>query len=113
MVRAELRQSLELASYSIAGEGTDGLALSQNGVLGPWMEHGWGSQVRLLRAIDTYWCPQGPDNVAQFLKLNKVTEEWKKQYPVSKRKALHVGNHLNRNFSLSLKTLPVLFLNQS
>lgn len=42
----------------------------------PWVQLKWGpgpmdgalvgSQVRLLRAINTYWCPQGPDNVDQF-----------------------------------------------
>lgn len=72
VVRAGLWESLEPASYSIAGAGTDGLGLSWNGVLGPWVGHGWRSQVRMLRTINTCWCSQGPDNVGEFSKMNKA-----------------------------------------
>lgn len=95
------------------GQGLDGPGLSGIGILGPRMGYGLGAQMWLLRAINICWCPQGPDNVDQFLKMNNAIEKWKKQNAVSKRKALNVGSHLDRNFSLSLKPLPVLFPNQS
>lgn len=51
VVRTGLGQSLEPASYSMAGAGTGGPGLSWNGVLGPWMGHGLRSQVRFLIGV--------------------------------------------------------------